>query len=142
MYRESETVQCSAPMRSLYRTPPLKTWGSLWKGGGCKSQRDVIRPSGGGWNRISGHKTFELTEAMAAHAGQARFQTNSIPVWRREMDTKFCLSRQNPSQRMLPEEGKTFLRCSVALQRRFPASEYSANTKWTLCFCCYFVFAI
>lgn len=31
----------------------------------------------------SGHKMFELTETLAAHAGQARVRTNSIPAWRR-----------------------------------------------------------
>lgn len=135
MYRESETVGCSAQWGPL-----LSRLGDLCgKGAAAKVRGTLSDPVVVAGTVSSGHKMFELTETMPEHAGQTRVQTNSIPAWRRGSGHK-VLPLTNSSQQMLPEKGRPFSSVVFTLQRRSRAWEYSANTKWTLCFWCYFDF--
>lgn len=140
MYRESETVGCSAQW-GLYIAPLLSRLGDLCgKGAAAKVRGTLSEPVVVAGTVSSGHKMFELIETMPEHAGQTRVQTNSIPAWRRGSGHKVLPLTKKLFTTDASWEREAILQCSVTLPRRSRAWGYSANTKWTLCFWCYFDF--
>lgn len=103
--------------------PSSQVWGS-WVGGGCKSQRETVRASGGGQKRIFWTQEdwypLELTAAMPAHTGHAQVQTNSMPSMKKRKWTPSSASNQETIHNGYWERKKkiTFLQCSVTLQGR------------------------
>lgn len=139
---ESQRLWGPQPQRGLYIVPLLSRLGHLCgKGAVAKVRGMLSEPMVVAGTVSSGHKMFELTEIMTAHAGQARLQANSNPVWRRGSGHKVLPLTTKPSttDASWGRENLSPMQCHAPAQ--VPASEYLANTKWTLCFCCYFVFA-
>lgn len=118
IYSETEALSIN---EILILHPSSQVWGS-WVGGGCKSQRETVRASGGEQKRIFWTQEdwypFELTAAMPAHTGHGQVQTNSMPSMKKRKWTPSSAPKQETIHNGYWERKKKSLFSNVALHSR------------------------